>query len=452
MKKFFKRVLPIITITALCLSLVACGNGNAVPTAAISNSILVDTITPEIGNIVVVGEYIGTMEPHQQVTVFPRVPGEVQAVYFSVGDTVEAGDVLFTIDAVDIINNITSLEAQLAAQDAAVRAAQTGVNLVDGSAMQSQMLSAAGGVSQAEVNLEQSLLAIEQAQAAYDVASQGYRDTAALFEAGVATRVALDQAEMNYINAQAGLERAQSGYNMATLALSQALEGQRILLEQTPAENRIRAQDGLAQAQAVRNTTAVGLQTARDRLDDAVVRAPISGVIERRSVEPFNIATPQAPAFVIAAQDSMNVSFRVPRGSATYLALGDTVTLNVANTDYLGTITEIATMVDAGGLLAIKANIPNPPDGIFSGSSVRIFADVQRALNVPIVPLSAIHYDRGVPYMFIAEDGFARRVQVEVGIFDAHNIQIISGINTTDQIISTWSARLADGVEIEMGA
>jgi len=465
MNKLFKRTLPIAMVAALSLSLTACANGNAYEgSAAFINSISVETITPGIGNIVVIGEYIGTVEPNQQVTVFPRVPGEVRNVYFGVGDTVSAGDVLFTIDAVDIINNISSLEAQLAIQDAAVRSAQTGVSLADGSAMQSQILTADGGVnqaefaiSQAEQGLEQARMGIEQAQTAYDVAHGAYRDTTALFDAGAASRVALEQAEMAYLNAQVGLERAQSGYASATIALAQArqareqaLEGQRIVTEEAPTENRRRAQDALGQAQATRNSTVASLQIARDRLDDATVRAPIGGVIEARHVEQFNMAAPGAPAFVIAAKDGMTVTFRVPRSSAAHLELGDSVTLNIGNSDYPGTISEIATAVDASGLLTIKASIPNPPANLLSGVSVRIFADAGRAENVMVVPLDVIHYDRGVPYVFIAENGAARRTQVEVGIFDTNYIQIIYGVSTHDQIISTWSARLADGVEIEV--
>ena len=467
-----------LSLMAICLTLSACGNDEALPAAALTSAIPVSTITAEIGDIIVVGEYIGRMEPRQQVSVFPRIAGEVQSVYFAVGDWVEAGDVLFTIDAIDIINNISALEAQLEVQNAAVRAAQTGVTLADGSAMQSQILQASGsvnqaesaiiqaesGISQAEQNLGQALIAIDQAQVAYDISAQSLQDTSALFDAGVATRVAFDQAEMNYSNALSGLERAQSGYSIAVIALSQAqqgllqaqqgleqaLEAQRIITGQAPVENRIRAQDGLAQAQAARNTITVNIQAARDRLEDAVVRSPISGIIEMRNVEVFDMAMPQASAFTISAQDSMTVSFRVPRGSAAYIELGDTVSLLYGGADYPGIVTEISTAVDAGGLLAIQAEINRPPDGIFSGSSVRIFADAQRAENVTLLPLAAIHYDRGVPYVLVADNGFARRIQVEVGIFDANYIQIVSGIDITDQIINTWNPRLAEGVEIEI--
>jgi len=106
--------------------------------------------------------------------------------------------------------------------------------------------------------------------------------------------------------------------------------------------------------------------------------------------------------------------------------------------------------VDAGGLIAVRANIPNPPASLLGGTTVRIFAEAQRAQSVLTVPLSAVHYDRGVPYVYINENGTARRIQVEVGIFDANVIQIISGISNTDHIINTWSAHLADGATIEV--
>jgi len=457
-----KKLLAVAMFAVATTIATGCGGNNTVQTVAVRDSILVDTVSPQMGSIIVMGEYIGTVEPNQQVAVLPRIPGEVLSVYFGVGDMVEAGDILFTIDTADVENNIAALEAQLAVQDATVRAAQTGVELVDGAAMESQLLQATGGiaqaeaaVSQAEQNVEQSRIGIEQAQMAYDMAAQAYADTAILFEAGVAARVAYDQAEAGYLNATAALERAQSGYAMATIALSQAqlghaqaVEGQRILVENAPEENRRRATDALSQAQAARNTIIVNLDLARDRLDDATVRAPIGGVIERRNVEPFGFANPQAPAFVISDQDSMAVFFRVPRSSFEHLAIGDEITLFDGTAEYFGTITEIAATVDAGGLIGVNAAIPNPPANLLGGTSVRIFAEAARAVDVPVLPLGVIHYDRGVPYVYVEDGGFANRVQIETGIFDAHEIQVLYGVTAGDRIISTWSARLTDGAEV----
>ncbi|MCL2386184.1 MAG: efflux RND transporter periplasmic adaptor subunit [Defluviitaleaceae bacterium] len=460
-----KGVLLVSVFGALMLPLTACGGGEEVTAAvAIRASIPVSTIMPQVGDIVVLGEYIGTMQPNQQVAVIPRLPGEVQSVYFSVGDMVEAGEVLFRIDTTDILSNIAALEAQLRVQDATVRAAQTGVQLVEGSAMQSQLLAASGGVVQAEAgirqaeqNVEQARIGIEQAQMGYDMAYQAFTDTTTLFEAGVVSRSVFDQAEAGYTNAAAGLERARSGYYMANVGLTQAQAGLaqaqaglRILQEDAPDENRRRAQDGLSQAQAARNIILVNLETVNSRLDDAEVRAPIGGVVTMRNVDEFGFANPQAPAFIIAEQDSMTVTFRVPRGSAAHLQQGDSITLHDGREYLTGAITEIAAVVDHSGLLTIRASIPNPPATLLGGTTVRVFADAQRAEGVIILPLSAIHYERGVPHVYIADGASARRVQVTLGVFDADYAEVISGISTSDEIISTWNARLADGVEIEI--
>jgi len=142
------------------------------------------------------------------------------------------------------------------------------------------------------------------------------------------------------------------------------------------------------------------------------------------------------------------VAFRVPQNSFEYLSVGDEITLKTSSEQFMGAITEISTSVNVGGLLSIRANIPDPPANLLGGTSVRIFAEAQRAENVPIVPLSVIHYDRGVPHVFVEENGVAKRIPVEAGIFDNKHIQILSDIN--GKIISTWSSRLTDGVEVEI--
>jgi len=128
MKNLFAKL---AILGVLMLPLTACGNNDAAAAVPPISYSFVSTITPRIGDIVVIGEYIGTIQPNQQVSVIPGIPGEVKSVHFAVGDRVEAGDILFTIDSADIITNINSLEAQPAVQNAAVSAAQTNIQFLD---------------------------------------------------------------------------------------------------------------------------------------------------------------------------------------------------------------------------------------------------------------------------------------------------------------------------------
>ena len=62
----------------------------------------VETTYPVVRTISQSGSYIGTIETGDKVSVTPRVGGYVKEKYFGLGDFVNAGDVLFTIDDTDL--------------------------------------------------------------------------------------------------------------------------------------------------------------------------------------------------------------------------------------------------------------------------------------------------------------------------------------------------------------
>ena len=71
-----------------------------------------------------------------------------------------------------------------------------------------------------------------------------------------------------------------------------------------------------------------------------------------------------------------------------------------------------------------------------------------KAIGAMTIPLSAVNYDNGIPYVYCAQDGAAVRTNVEVGIHDNERIEIVGGLNARSQVITTWSNELVDGAEI----
>jgi len=461
----------------------------------VKRDIVVETISPEIGDVIIIGEYIGIMEPSQQVPVLPKVAGEVLAVHFNVGDYVKAGDILFEIDP-------TVLEVSIAQTEAAVASAQAKAN--QGLSAASDNLStfnsnvrdghdstlraaqnaidaasaALDGAKQARNNAQIAVEAAENrassAQANLNTARQqlddfvnkdilplsmshlqplmpGIRDQVisqlndAVTQAGLAVDAAwlvVDQADVALRLARQGVEQAQSG-------LDKAHDGYQTAEVMVAAQRRnIESQVEMARLNTNFDDQQIAIDKLHSDLDNFKGIAPISGVIERRSIEPFHMASPGAPAFVISNKHSMNVTFKIPRNSHAFMHPGDKVTMEDRGMLHTGIITEISTGVDAGGMFTVKANIPNPPASLYTGASVKIFADSQKAEDILILPISAVFYERGLPFVYIAEGGHAKKVQIDVGIFNHDHIHVISGITQSDRIISTWSARLTDGVEI----
>ena len=154
-------------------------------------------------------------------------------------------------------------------------------------------------------------------------------------------------------------------------------------------------------------------------------------MIESRSVEVHDNVSPQSAICTIAQKDTMQVVFQVSERIKNTLQLGDTITLTKNGTDYSGTITEIADKTsDNSGLFEIKADI------------------AKRADNVLTIPVDAVYYDDGKPYVFINNNGIAELRYIETGIYDDQLMQVISGLEETTEVITSWSSKLTNGTAV----
>ena len=64
------------------------------------------------------------------------------------------------------------------------------------------------------------------------------------------------------------------------------------------------------------------------------------------------------------------------------------------------------------------------------------------------VPLGAVYYDDGEPFVYCCEGGVASKVAVETGIHDDDWMEIQEGLQSDSQVITTWSNELFDGAEV----
>jgi len=123
------------------------------------------TVEPERRNIVIYTEQIGTIAPTQSVSVFPKVGGEALSVNFNVGDNVNAGDVLATINS----DALTALKIQMDAAKVTMNDTATALSrtqaLADTGAVATQVL------EQARSAATSAALNYEAAKSQYDLQS-----------------------------------------------------------------------------------------------------------------------------------------------------------------------------------------------------------------------------------------------------------------------------------------
>lgn len=68
--------------------------------------------------------------------------------------------------------------------------------------------------------------------------------------------------------------------------------------------------------------------------------------------------------------------------------------------------------------------------------------------EAPTLPISSVIQEDDDNYVYIVEDGKAKRVEVQIGAVDTEKMEIEEGVTTEDQIITNPSDDLIDGMEV----
>lgn len=258
----------------------------------------------------------------------------------------------------------------------------------------------------------------------------------------VSAATAEAQLEMQRKSYQRGIESAQEGLDTLQDNLETAKQTAEISQGQAREE-----QNAVYDAQL--NSASIGIKSAQMQLDMYTLTSPIAGTVEAVNVSEHGFASAGNPAYIISNKDSMTTTFSVSEGVRNTLLLGQKITVDKNGSLYDGTITEISPMVNAQtGLFTVKANVSANGEELLTGTKVKIIADTYNEKDTLLIPYDAVYYDSGQAYVYCVENGYARRVNVETGLFDDTNISIISGIASDTQVITTWSAGLKDGAQV----
>ena len=287
-------------------------------------------------------------------TISARVKGQTTAVYVHENQFVRKGDKLLAIDNSDYIIAVAQAKAALAQALASQQAAQQGVPL-QSAVTAAQTAQAQAGVAQATgqtqaanagvVEAEQKLASAQaQARAATADAVKAQHDldrAKQLVAEGAIARSQWDAAQAAYDNAianQQGAEHdvdiARAGVVQANAAAQQAQAGiaasnaqllQAQTGNQTTGIKAAQAQTASAQVTAAR----AALASAELQLSYTMIKAPVDGVISKKSVNVGDTLSVGQPVMAIASTTDLFVVANLKETQITNVRVGQPVEIKV---------------------------------------------------------------------------------------------------------------------------
>lgn len=192
------------------------------------------------------------------------------------------------------------------------------------------------------------------------------------------------------------------------------------------------------------------------RLADHRLRAPFGGTVGQRDISVGALVTPGTELVTLDKLDRMKLDFTVP---ATFLgALAPGMSLSATTASYPGEVfhgevTSIGTRIDpVSRSLSVRARLPNPERMLRPGMLMIVTLE-RRPRDTLVVPESVLVPSGERQYvMRIARDADNRiqRRQVEIGARRAGEVEIRSGLQAGDWVVSHGTAKVRDGEHVDI--
>jgi RND family efflux transporter MFP subunit len=269
-----------------------------------------------------------------------------------------------------------------------------------------------------------------ESQLAQNAANQA-RSEAGIAQAGSA----IAQAEARRTEAVNALDRAKPLRQSGVLAESTFDTRQSAAL--TAEAALVSARDGLRVANADLAQIKAQRQDLEWRLSKTEVRAPVDGLISRRSAKIGALASAAAdPMFRIVAKGEVELDAEVPETLLVKLKVDQTAHITLAGSrDVTGKVRLVSPEVDKASRLGRARLALGTDPGIKVGSFGRGTVLTSSATGVA-VPTTAVLFGSEGSYVQLVREGQVITTKVTTGLQNSTMTQIVAGLSDGDRVVA----------------
>lgn len=262
-------------------------------------------------------------------------------------------------------------------------------------------------------------------------------------------RLAVESADATLAAANAALSEAQAGLDRREAA-SQRNPG----LIRGEELDSWRARLSTATAQ-VRQAEAA-LAQAKLNFTDAFVKAPVSGIIQTRTVQTGQYVQVGTVLATMVQRDPLLLRFQVPEQEARAMQNGMVARFTVADKDipFRATITHVAASANpASRMVDVTAQVDDENrETLRPGTFAQVRVAVGSQKMAPVIPQTAIRPSERGFLSYVVEDGKARERVLELGMrTQGGQVEVLRGVEPGDELIIRGNEALRDGADVVVG-
>lgn len=188
------------------------------------------------------------------------------------------------------------------------------------------------------------------------------------------------------------------------------------------------------------------------QLSNAEIKSPFAGVVLNENASIGENASMGSTLFSVGDMSLLKLTGTVSQEALPYIKSGQSVNLFIdiyPDRTFNGSIHNIGAMsVTTGTYFPIEIRLANT-DNLVAGLSAHAEILVQGASHI-LVPQTAVVENQGKSYLFIIENGIAKKQAVVTGLRNNDDIEILKGLSGQETVAITNANNLFDAMAVKI--
>lgn len=210
----------------------------------------------------------------------------------------------------------------------------------------------------------------------------------------------------------------------------------------------------LADAKAQLSRAQANLKLAETELRYTKIRAPYDGAITQRHTESGAFVKEGQAIFTMVSHRDIEIEADVPSRRIGGLSNGTKVTFELTKgkrfTAHVRATVPEENLRTRTRLVRFKPDFGSRPENLAANQSATVYLPIGKGRTVLSVHKDALISSRGVPTVFVVDDGRAKARQIGIGEGVGGRFEVLSGLKEGDMVVVRGNERLKDGRRVRV--
>jgi membrane fusion protein (multidrug efflux system) len=263
-------------------------------------------------------------------------------------------------------------------------------------------------------------------------------------------RIRREKAKVQIANTENERQRLQEAYEEQLIS-EREYDQVRYQLEELGHDERVSASETRELFHRVQELEAE-IRKSELEISHTRITAPFDGRITERTMELGKSIRSTDKLFKLGAFSPLYADVFLSEREARRVRPGQKASVRLGADEALegvGRVVRVSPVVDtSSGTVKVTVELTPAPGGFMPGGFVRVAIQTDVRPDAILVPKRAVLERDGKAFVFLAANGVARRVPVQLGYEEDGNIEILQGISAGDRVVVAGQGALEDGSEI----